>query len=400
MNLVWKLLRSHISPWQLLGFFAANLLGMLILLMGLQFYVDVKPILMGKDGVMGTDYLIVSKQVSAVSVLESEDSHGFSAQEIEDMSHQSFCRSVGTFTASHYAVQCRLGIQGMVSVGTDMFFESVPDQYVDAHLRKWTFDPQHPRIPIVLPRSYLAIYNFGFAQSQHLPKISEGVAGLIDMEVTLSGNGLVERYPAQVVGFSSRLNTILVPQEFMTWSNDRFSSEADHKPTRLVVEVNNPADDAIVTYMNRHGYELQDDKQESGRATYFLKVAAAVVMGVGLLICLLSLYILMLSIYLLVQKNTYKLSNLMLIGYSPSAVARPYQYLTLCINVAVLLFAWVLLLLVRNAYMERLWAMFPTMDDRGMGYAFAAGSLLLIVVSVLNVLAIRHRMLAIWYRKV
>ena len=74
MNLVWKLLRSHISPWQLLGFFAANLLGMLILLMGLQFYVDVKPILMGKDGVMGTDYLIVSKQVSAVSVLESEDS--------------------------------------------------------------------------------------------------------------------------------------------------------------------------------------------------------------------------------------------------------------------------------------------------------------------------------------
>ena len=108
----------------------------------------------------------------------------------------------------------------------------------------------------------------------------------------------------------------------------------------------------------------------------------------------------MLSIYLLVQKNTYKLSNLMLIGYSPSAVARPYQYLTLCINVAVLLFAWVLLLLVRNAYMERLWAMFPTMDDAGMGYAFAAGSLLLIVVSVLNVLAIRHRMLAIWYRKV
>lgn len=400
MSLVWKLLRRHISPLQLGGFFAANLLGMLILLLGLQFYVDVQPLLSGQDGILRSDYLIVSKHVSAASALDAGEGQMFTPQEMDDLRGQAFCKSVGAFTASRYTVKCRMGIDGVASFGTDMFFESVPDQYVDAHLSKWSFDPQHPQVPIVLPRSYLAIYNFGFAQSQRLPKISEGVAGMIDMTVTLQGNGLAEDYPARVVGFSSRLNTILVPQDFIRWSNARYAPDTADKPTRLIVEVGNPADDAILTYMNQHGYELEDDKQESGRTTYFLKVAAGLVMGVGLLICVLSLYILMLSVYLLVQKNTEKLRNLMLIGYSPSAVARPYQYLTLAINLAVLLIALLLLTLLRHAYMERLWVMFPTMEDAGMSLALAAGAVLLLVVGVLNVVAVRRRVTAIWNRKV
>ena len=190
MSLVWKLLRRHISPLQLGGFFAANLLGMLILLLGLQFYVDVRPLLSGQDGVLKSDYLIVSKHVSAAAALGSGEGQSFTAQEMDDIRRQPFCRSVGAFTASLYTVQCRMGISGVASFGTDMFFESVPDQYVDAHLSKWSFDAAHPQVPIVLPRSYLAIYNFGFAQSQQLPKISEGVAGMIDLQDTRSGNGL------------------------------------------------------------------------------------------------------------------------------------------------------------------------------------------------------------------
>ena len=44
MKLVWNLLRRHISLPQFAGFFFANLLGMLIVLLSLQFYRDVKPI--------------------------------------------------------------------------------------------------------------------------------------------------------------------------------------------------------------------------------------------------------------------------------------------------------------------------------------------------------------------
>ena len=41
MRLIWKLMRSHISWAQLVGFFFANLFGMVIVLAGIQFYQDV-----------------------------------------------------------------------------------------------------------------------------------------------------------------------------------------------------------------------------------------------------------------------------------------------------------------------------------------------------------------------
>ena len=42
MRLVWKLLRQHISFSQLAGFFFANLCGMVIVLLSVQFYKDVQ----------------------------------------------------------------------------------------------------------------------------------------------------------------------------------------------------------------------------------------------------------------------------------------------------------------------------------------------------------------------
>ena len=43
MKLIWKLLRQHISIGQLAGFFLANLFGMVIVLLSVQFYKDIIP---------------------------------------------------------------------------------------------------------------------------------------------------------------------------------------------------------------------------------------------------------------------------------------------------------------------------------------------------------------------
>ena len=52
---------------------------------------------------------------------------------------------------------------GMENVGlhmsTAMFFESVPDEYVDVNLDKWEFDEYERVVPIIIPRNYLNLYN-------------------------------------------------------------------------------------------------------------------------------------------------------------------------------------------------------------------------------------------------
>ncbi|MBR4644849.1 MAG: ABC transporter permease [Bacteroidaceae bacterium] len=399
MLLVWKLLRQHISIAQLAGFFFANLFGMFIVLLGLQFYNDVKPLFSQDDGFLKPEYLIVSKRISGMSVLGAGESCGFSDKEVEDISNQPFCKSVGAFTASQYRVVCSMGVNGVAQFGTDMFFESVPDRFVDTELSKWRFSSEDGIIPIILPRTYLAIYNFGFAQSQSLPKISEGIVGMIDMLVVLRGNGQEQRLKGKVIGFSTRLNTILVPESFIKWSNTKFAPEADLTPNRLIVEVKNPTDDAIVKYINDHNLELEDDKLDAGKATYFLKLVTILVMCIGMLISILSFYILMLSIYLLVQKNTEKLRNLLLIGYSPVRVSLPYQLLTVGMNGVVLILSFTLLYMVRCYYMNMLWVMFPQMQDGSMWPTLCLGIGLFIVVSLINIVAVRNRVMKIWNRK-
>lgn len=399
MSLVWKLLRQHISIAQLAGFFFANLFGMFIVLLGLQFYTDVKPLFSQEDGFLKPEYLIVSKRISGMSVLSAGESFGFSSEDVQNITSQPFCKSVGAFTASQYRVVCSMGVDGVARFGTDMFFESVPDRFVDTDLTRWKFDPEEGVIPIVLPRTYLAIYNFGFAQSQSLPKISEGIVGMIDMVILLQGNGQQQRLKGKVIGFSTRLNTILVPESFIKWSNDKFAPEADLTPNRLIVEVKNPTDDAIVQYINKHNLELEDDKLDAGKATYFLRVVTILVMCVGMLISILSFYILMLSIYLLVQKNTEKLRNLLLIGYSPVKVSLPYQILTVGMNGVVLALSFILLYLVRTTYMDRLWVMFPQMQDGSLWPALCLGCGLFFAVSIINIVAVRNRVMKIWNRK-
>lgn len=398
MRLVWKLLRQHISVPQFAGFFFANLVGMLIVLLAFQFYHDVLPVFTAKDSFLKADYLILSKRVGTADVFTGRG-HEFSGSEIDDLSAQPFVTSVGKFTSTNYRVDASLSVNGIPLMKTDFFFESVPDDFVDVSSSEWEYKPGDKRVPIILPRSYINMYNFGFAQTRSLPKISEGLLGMIDLGILIRGNGQEERFHGKVIGFSNRLNTILVPQSFMDWSNARFAPGEPTKSTRLIVQVGNPADERVTTYLEKKGYEVESDKLAAEKTTYFLRMVVSLVMVVGLVISVLSFYILMLSVYLLVQKNASKLENLLLIGYSPARVAMPYQVLTIALNVAVLFMAWAVLSVARGYYMGILTTLFPQMEPGGLWPSIVAGLILFLVVSVLNVIVVRRKVMRVWHRK-
>ena len=85
----------------------------------------------------------------------------------------------------------------------------------------------------------------------------------------------------------------------------------------------NAADDRIHEYLALHRYQIEGGAGDEGRASYFLRMATGVVVGVGLLITVLSFFILLLSIFLMLQKNLKKLEDLLMLGYTPAQVARP-----------------------------------------------------------------------------
>ena len=93
MNLVWKLLRQHISIPQFAGFAFANLFGMLIVLFGFQFYQDVLPVFTQQDSFMKADYLIMSKKIGMGNTISGR-SNTFSGAEMDDVSDQKFVKKI------------------------------------------------------------------------------------------------------------------------------------------------------------------------------------------------------------------------------------------------------------------------------------------------------------------
>ncbi len=398
MNIVWKLLRQHISLPQMAGFFFANLFGMLIVLLGYQFYQDVVPVFTAEDSFMKQGYLIVSKKMSTAGTISGR-TNKFDHAETDELKSQKFVTKLGVFTSTNYKVLANMSVNGVNIANTELFFESIPDDFVDVDKSRWQYKPGDRVVPIILPKTYLTMYNFGFAQSHSLPKLSEGLVGMIDFRLFIQGNHHEQSFQGKVIGFSSRLSSILVPQSFMDWSNHYFSPDQNSEPTRLILEVGNPSDMAISKYFDKKGYELEDDKLNSEKSIYFLKLVVSMVMVVGLIISVLSFYILMLSIYLLVQKNSDKLENLLLIGYSPKAVAKPYQLLTFGLNVIVLIAALVLLMPIRNYYMDIIQTLQPDINDSSMSPSIIVGLALLLLVAILNSVVIRRKIRRIWFRK-
>ena len=395
MKLVWKLLRQHISWPQFVGFFFANLFGMTIVLLGYQLYCDILPIFTANDSFLKADYLVVSKKIGMANALGQQHS-GFSKDEIADLQAQPFVKGVGQFTSTAYKAEATMGVSGMKILNSELFFESVPDPFVDVSLDNWHYTPGDSLVPVILPRSYIAMYNFGFAQNHSLPKINEGLVGMIDLHIQVQGKGGQGYFKGKVIGFSSKLNTILVPQSFMAWSNNHFSPDSEMPPSRLILDVTNPADQRIGTYLEEHNYELEDNNLNAEKTTYFLKLMVTLVMGVGVVISALSFYVLLLSIYLLVQKNTTKLQNLLLIGYSPSRVALPYQMLTLALNFAVLVASFSLLLIIRSYYIDIVETLFPDLPSTGVAATLGIGLALFLFVTGINFAILWRKIISIW----
>ena len=130
-------------------------------------------------------------------------------------------------------------------------------------------------MPIIISKDYLTLYNFGFASSAGLPQLSESFMGGVPLRLHVASEDGIRSadFSGRVVGFSNRLNTILVPQEFMEWSNERFGSSSVKDASRLIVDVSSPGDVAIGSYIEEHGLEVAGDKRSSQAS--FLQIGRA-----------------------------------------------------------------------------------------------------------------------------
>lgn len=344
-----RLLRRNVSVAQIAGYIVASFLGMAILAVGVRFWSDASASADSIDA-----YMVVERP--AGESLFGAPPAGFSQSDIAEIESQPWVSRVGAFSTADFDVAARVEGMGR-SMATALFLEAVPDAFMDVLPQGWTdYQPgSGEAVPVVIPRDYLSLYNYGFAPSRGLPQVSEAMAGLVPVQLSVSGNGHQQLLRARIAGFSDRINTIAVPEAFIRWANSEFGSGNSPEATRLIIETSTPGNPEASQWIAAKGYTTSADAAAE-RVGSVASAGSVVVLAIGAVIVLLALFILTLSLHLLLYKNRPLLHQLMELGYLPGQIARPYALGVTAFNVAVGVAAVSAALIARPLWMAPLHA--------------------------------------------
>ena len=128
---------------------------------------------------------------------------------------------------------------------------------------------------------------------------------------------------------------------------------------------------------------------------FLLRISVGVIIFIGLIFSVLSLIILCLSIYLLLQKNIDKLENLKLLGYTTSAVARPYNTIAITLSVTIMMVSLWLISQLRHLYIDYLVETTGREVDATMALTIVAGLALMFGIILFNISIIRRKIVQI-----
>ncbi len=291
-------------------------IGVLVLLLAIQAWIDLGGILGASSSGGFGDFLVIHKEIPADRSAHSS----FTVPEIRDLEHQPFVKSAGPITANLYRVAAAAGFH--IRFSTDLFFESVPDTFLDHRPPGWHWEPGDVVVPVILSSQYLSMYNYGFALSQGLPQLSESAAEAIPINITISGPGGTSSLLARVVGFSDRISSILVPRQFMDWANAHYALAPAGPPSGMIIRVADPSDPALAAYLKTHHLQTDNEKLHYSRIRVILATVLSAIGLFGILVILLALMICAVNLRLMIAGNREEIRLLTVLGYESRTLSR------------------------------------------------------------------------------
>lgn len=393
MRLLFKLLRKNVNFWQLAGFALANLVGAVIVLFGIQAYKDAAQVLKAPDSVFSGNYLVLSKEVSSVTTLAGALGAGpktFNEAEIQEIADVEGVESVQMFRVATFPVYGAITLGGF-QASTEMFLESVPDEVLDVDISRWTADVDDTSVPVVIPRTYLNFYNYGFAAARGTPQIGEDLFSSVPLRLIVRGREGRKEYKGRIVGLTDRLNTILVPDDFLAQANERFGTEEQNAPTRIIVEAGSEASKPLMDLVAERNYVLDGGNEDSMRMLSVVRTIISIVVALGLLVSALAFFLLLISILLLIEKNRYKNVTLHELGYPDRMIALPYQALAVSMDLIVWIVGAVVTLLLYPVLSTLMQTISPEFEPSGPGLVLLASLGLCLFFTLIHIWLIRRR---------
>ena len=307
--------QNRASRW--LGYIGLGI-GILLLLCSIQMFININELLKSRNPKKsGYDYISVTKSISNENMAAD---HSFSDDDISTLKKQSFVDDIAAFQSNKFVMKANGGTA--LPFETDLFFESIDEKFIDTVPASFSWKEGQTTVPVIISSDYLELYNSVFAPSRDLPQFSEKSITALMITIDCYGIGETQRFRGNVVALSDRINTVVVPDNFLQWANKRFANSIKTNPNKILLKTKDANDPELLKFLQLKDYHINRDKTRFGRVKQILQAIVSGLAGFGVLVILLAMVLFSFYLQLMIAKSRENLQLLLTIGYSPQWLSK------------------------------------------------------------------------------
>ncbi len=319
-HLFFKIFKGQFGKGKLSISIIGLIFGLILVLLALQAYWQVNKYLNEKQQL--SNYLIVNKSVGLGNTIMGSNA-SFNDKAIEKLEQKDFVDRLGKFHSNNYQITAYAS--GEYQFRTELFFEAVPRSFIDDPPSDFRWEKGDNSIPVLLSRDFLRLYNFGFALSQGLPQLTPGTIGMVPIKIRVQGPGGKKVMKGEVVGFSERIPSILVPKNFMKWANKEIGQEASQSTSRLIMKVNSRDNPELKAYLENNNMEVNNQNLKQSQITGILYTVISGFFMMGMAFIIFALVIVIMNFSLLIAYANQEIRLLVQLGYKHTLLLKYFS---------------------------------------------------------------------------
>jgi len=288
-------------------------IGVLLLLCSLQMFINIQQLLT-RNSIRknGSDYISIAKNITNENM--GKDNR-FSSADLKELKAQPFIEDAAPLIPNLFRVQASAG--QMINFSSDIFIEALNNNFIDTVPPTFTWVENQPTLPVIFSSEFLEMYNV-FAPSWELPQLSPATATNVAISLHCEGKFGERTFIARIVAFSDRVNSILVPENFLEWANKTLEGQDSTKSSRVFIKTKDANNSDLLKFLDQKNYRVNKDKTMFGRSKQILQGIISGLGVFGLLVILLALMLFSFYLQLVIARSRDNLQLLLTLGYSPA----------------------------------------------------------------------------------
>lgn len=292
-----------------LGVVASCLISALVY----QIYSDFAYLYQRGSGDAQYQYLQINKEIGLSNTFGVSNTN-FTEEDIDFIANQPFIEDVAPLYQNNYRV-----LGSFAGNRFDMFFNAIKSDFLDVDLDDFSWKNGDDVVPIVVANDFVKIMNHAVLPSQGKPPIPKFAMEQIVVDLRLMNNGRELNVKAQIVGFSDRVSSVIVPKTFLDYSNKYLSGKAKGDVAMLLLKVKDSGSPQLKKFLNKNGLEVNEEKLIA-TSRKIVTIIISVLFLLGLVIFILSNSLIVAQIHWLMAENKDRIGMLKLLGYNNKKV--------------------------------------------------------------------------------